>query len=174
MQKLIEVRTLYVNTGTGKNGKPYRLLKVLANDSCYYTTFDRKLEPILKEGNTLKVECEKGTKEGSFNLKGAELYSDKADVPETLISEKTQGKKAEYVSSPLPLPLSDEDIEQAMKKAMKLVSNTMGVREDELNPDNELLARAFNAYIAKQEQRFAIELSRHIQQNKLANMGMLK
>lgn len=177
MQKLIEVRKVYVKTGTGKTGKGYKLWKVLANDSQYYITFNAKLEPILKEGNTIKVECTKGKNEGSFDIQNAELYSDKKDINfdanPIRRNENRAASSTKLVAAPLPIPLTDQDIDNMLKEAKKAISRNFPLLEEDITWDNGLLVALFKAKLIQKEQRFAIEMSRHIQAQKLRNMGIM-
>jgi hypothetical protein len=101
MEKTITIKKIYPKKGTTKKGKPYTLIKLLA-DSVYYTTFQPKLVEGIKEGDTIDIIYDKGSREGYFTLLGI-----KADAsPQGLSNAGRKGAEGAVQSTPQHLSLA--------------------------------------------------------------------
>jgi hypothetical protein len=85
-----------------------------------------------------------------------------------------KGEAAYYSPASPPKPMTAEEISEMLINAKNEVAEAFNMRASDIDVDNELVAKLFNAKIMQRDQEFSLALSKYIQASKLANIQEVK
>ena len=92
MRTTIQVKKIYTKQGTTKSGKPYALLKLLANGK-YYTTF-KPIPQEIKEGYKVELDAESSSIANTFDIKRIISFEAPAETDPNHLSHPSAGVNA--------------------------------------------------------------------------------
>lgn len=173
MNKLIVIRSVQIKSGTGRNGKPYELTIIKAENNDEYAGFTNLM---LSSGMAVDIEAEPNPKkQGSFKFKSLRVHNGtqvfKPNANPVANQEKRNEEEAHTPYLAYPAPLSDIQILEAWDRAKKEADNLLS---QDTGAYWNVVCLNFQACLQQQAQAFSVQITKRIQADKLSNMGMIQ
>ena len=178
----IIVKKVFKNQGKTKKGKDYTLTKLLSQDKRYFSTFQSSsVISSITEGSQVRLEAEQSndypTNYSITKIVSVDNTGSKAAARESPNKGMGQGRPMATQATPSaapasPHPITQEEGMRMLRDAIKEVQEEFpSIDISDLMP---LVAQHYEMKKSIQAQKFSLEMSIIVQNNKLRNMGMIR